>query len=94
MGNIAQQIDEAKANLERLERQAAAATCSELGRHDWNSTGGAGCGCENGFCSVPVNICARCGDCDYGENADAREIRLACRAEHLTTHLARRAGYD
>lgn len=94
MSNLAAELDEARARVDLLERRAAAATCAELGRHDWQSTGGANCGCENGFCSVPVNICSRCKDCDYGENADAKEIRLACHAEHWTTHLARRAGYD
>lgn len=37
----------------------------------------AGCD-DNCQCSVPVNVCARCGDCDYGDNADAIEIRRHC----------------
>lgn len=79
MGDLAHQIDEAKANLERLERQASAATCAELGRHDWQSLGGcnAGCGMDCS-CSVPVHECSRCKDCDYGENAEAAEVRREC----------------
>lgn len=46
--------------------------------HDWQSTGGCNCGCEDGACSVPVNVCTRCGDCDYGDNEDARETRELC----------------
>jgi hypothetical protein len=77
--DLARQIDEARANLERLERQASAATCAELGRHDWQSLGGCNAGCEDGCCcSVPVHKCARCGDCDYGENDWAIEVRREC----------------
>lgn len=79
MGNLALQIDEARANLERLEREAASATCTALGRHDWQSTGGCNAACDpDCSCSVPVNKCTRCGDCDYGENADAVLVRSEC----------------
>lgn len=72
------QIDEARAALERLERQAQSATCADLG-HDWRCLGGANCGChEHACCSVPVHECARCKDCDYGDNREAREIRDRC----------------
>lgn len=78
MSGLAQQLDEARAVVARLERAAAAATCAELGRHDMQSTGGANCGCEGGCCSVPVHQCTRCGECDYGENEEARDVRRAC----------------
>jgi hypothetical protein len=79
MGDLAEQIDEARATLERLERLATAATCAELGRHDWQSLGGCNAGCgKDCSCSVPVHECARCKDCDYGENADAGEVRREC----------------
>lgn len=88
MGNLAKQIDEAKANLERLERQASAATCSELGRHDWQSTGGCNAGCgPDCCCSVPVHKCEKCRDCDYGENPEADEVRREC-AERRQWHEA------
>lgn len=80
MGDLAQQIDEAKANLERLERQASAATCAELGRHDWQSIGGCNAGCgKDCSCSIQVLECARCKDCDYGENNEATAVRLYCK---------------
>jgi hypothetical protein len=75
---LAEQLEIARAEVTRLERQAAAATCAELGRHDWQSTGGCNCGCEDGICSVPVNHCTRCGDCDYGDNEEARDVRRHC----------------
>lgn len=49
------------------------------GLHKWKSIGGknAGCGDTCG-CSVPVHECTVCGDCDYGQNADADEVRATC----------------
>lgn len=89
MAKLTEEINAARVNLARLERIAATATCRELGC-DMQSTGGANCGCEfevqhhgetiivSGCCSVPVNKCSRCGDCDYGDNADATETRRSC----------------
>jgi hypothetical protein len=80
-GDLAKQLDEARAVVARLERVAAAATCVELGKHDWQSIGGCNAGCEEGkycSCSVPVYVCSRCGDCDYGDNREAVEIRRRC----------------
>lgn len=51
--------------------------------HDMQSTGGCNCGCEDGACSVPVHVCTRCGDCDYGDNAEATEIRQHCAETRL-----------
>lgn len=65
--------------------------CHILG-HRWVFRGGANCGCEGvepngerwkGQCSVPVYECDGCGDCDYGDNDEAREKRVAC-AEEMT----------
>ncbi len=78
MPNLADRIADAKAELSRLERLAASATCAEVG-HDWQSLGGCNCGCDGGCCSVPVNECTRCKDCDYGDNEDAAEIRARCK---------------
>ena len=90
-GTLGGQIAAAKAELARLERRAEMLPkmrqCAELG-HDWRHIGGrnAGCGRDGCSCSVPVHECARCGDCDYGENdeaiktisdcADAQEVGL------------------
>jgi hypothetical protein len=77
---LADQLADARAKVALLERQAASATCAELG-HDWRSLGGCNCGChEDAACSVPVHECARCRDCDYGDNEDAREARRRCPA--------------
>lgn len=48
--------------------------------HDWHSLGGCNAGChpEHCACSVPVNTCRRCGDCDYGDNAEAEQVRADC----------------
>jgi len=76
--SLSERLEEAKANLARLEREAASATCIDLG-HDWQSLGGCNCGChETAQCSVPVYICRRCKDCDYGTNQEAIEIRQRC----------------
>ena len=52
--------------------------------HDWQSIGGCSAGCDRGdwcCCSVPVNECSQCGDCDYGENEEADRVRADCAAE-------------
>ena len=54
--------------------------CSILG-HKWVFRGGMNCGCESGSCSLPVHECEACGDCDYGDNDDAKEIRAECERE-------------
>lgn len=51
--------------------------CDVLG-HKWLHRGGMNCGCESGACSVPVHECDGCGDCDYGDNPEAEEIRNHC----------------
>lgn len=49
--------------------------------HDWQSIGGCNAGChDNCSCSVPVNTCSRCGDCDYGDNDEAKQVRSSCAA--------------
>jgi hypothetical protein len=69
--------------LERLAAEAAVLAgghhpCAILG-HKWKFVGAAGCGCLDGCCSVPVSECTSCGDCDYGDTAEADEIRAKCR---------------
>lgn len=54
--------------------------CSS-GKHAMRFAGGRNAGCSRDCqCSVPVNECADCGDCDYGDNADADQIREECAA--------------
>jgi hypothetical protein len=85
MKTLLEQLADAKAETARLERAIAAAPCRRVG-HRWKFLGGknAGCGAndwEQGCdCSVPVYECTACGDCDYGENDEAREIIMKCKA--------------
>jgi hypothetical protein len=76
------QLEAARAEVAKLEREIAQAGCAEVG-HRWAHIGGCNCGCENvaGGCSVPVYECAKCGDCDYGDNAEARNIIAGCAAD-------------
>ena len=49
------------------------------GNHEWLFTGGANAGCSPTCgCSVPVHECAKCGDCDYGDNPEADDVRARC----------------
>ena len=77
MPELADKLEAARAEVARLERIAATATCREVGC-DMRHSGDRNCGCEGGCCSVPVYVCSRCGDCDYGDNVEAREIKAAC----------------
>lgn len=78
MTSLAQQLEEAEAKVARIKRELAAASCATEG-HRWKHIGGRNCGCEpSGYCSVPVHECTVCGDCDYGENAEAELTRERC----------------
>jgi hypothetical protein len=51
-----------------------------MAEHDMQSIGGCNAGCEaDCACSIPVHKCSRCGDCDYGENDEAEEVRRWCK---------------
>lgn len=87
MSELADKIVAARAEVQRLELEAAhadarekAAICAAVG-HSWRHIGGCNAGCgEDCACSVPVHECTCCGDCDYGENAEAETVRFHCRA--------------
>jgi hypothetical protein len=83
-GDLAEQLRDAEARVEHLKRRAAAATCVEMGEHDWVQIGGCNAGCHDDpstcGCSVPVHECSRCKDCDYGENPEAERIVAHCLA--------------
>ena len=62
---------------DRLERIIDSKSCAE--GHIWESSGGCNAGCgDDCCCSVPVNRCVTCGDYDYGDNEDARDVRANC----------------
>lgn len=83
MTGLASELEEAQARVARIKHQMAQATCVQIGRHDLKHIGGCNAGCDLGddcCCSVPVHECQRCGDCNYGQNAEAVEVRARCKA--------------
>lgn len=65
--------------LEAVSIAGGSHPCAVLG-HRWKFTGGCNCGCRDDVaCSVPVHECEACGDCDYGENEEADQVRRDCR---------------
>ena len=77
--------------LEQLAAQAAA----EAGFHPCAQghtpvfEGGANAGCDDEcVCSVPVYGCSVCGDLDYGDNEDAREIIDGCEHAQMVKALS------
>ncbi|WP_404291474.1 hypothetical protein ACD578_05210 [Microvirga sp. RSM25] len=79
MSTVLARLAAAEAELAAAKRAVAEAHCSEAG-HDWQHIGGRNCGCTDGGCSFPVMQCSKCGDCDYGDNAEGRETASRCAA--------------
>jgi hypothetical protein len=78
MTTLRAQLAEAEAQAAALRQRIAVSDCSVAG-HDMHSIGGANAGCDvDCCCSVPVHECRRCGDSDYGDNAEADAIRASC----------------
>ena len=76
--SLTDQLAEAEARVAALRREIAAGPCKDYG-HTWKFFGGRNAGCGDGCgCSIPVYVCTKCDDCDYGDNDDARAIREAC----------------
>lgn len=63
--------------------------------HDWKHIGGrnAGC-CRDCYCSVPVHECQRCGDSDYGDNAEAALKMEECGLAQEVRSCDCQGGYD
>ena len=77
---LATDLSEAEARVAQLKRSIAGAGCAEAG-HEWKFSGGKNAGCSldrDCRCSVPVHVCAKCGDSDYGDNVEADTIRTDC----------------
>ena len=83
ISEIASEIEEARALLSALEAEyeqsyGAVAICRRDGC-DMQFSGGASAGCCQGCdCSVPVHVCSRCGDSDYGDTDEADRLRREC----------------
>lgn len=76
---LAADLRAAEAEVLRIKRAIGAATCAQIGEHDMKSIGGSNAGCcDTCTCSVPVHVCTRCEECDYGDNAFAKETRRLC----------------
>lgn len=89
MTDLKQQLADAEAHVEALKRQAAAATCAEVG-HRWRHIGGRNAACSDDCgCSVPVHECTTCGDSDYGDNAEGQKTLDECETAQLVDKLAR-----
>lgn len=79
MADLLQQLADAEAEAARLRRAIAQGPCQEFG-HDWQFHGGRNAGCADWCgCSVPVGVCSKCGDCDYGDTTEADRIRAKCK---------------
>lgn len=82
MADLDAQLEAARAEVARIQREIAAGPCRTHGHH-WTSLGGTNAACsEDCSCSVPVNFCSKCGDCDYGESDEADEVRRKCKEMH------------
>lgn len=80
MDDLLDRLATLEAEASAVRRQIAQGPCVQYG-HTWKSIGGANAGCGDACCcSVPVHVCAKCGDCDYGDSDEAREIRSDCLA--------------
>lgn len=76
--SLLDELSDLEARAAALRRQIAAGPCREYG-HDWKHIGGRNAGCSRDCsCSVPVYHCSKCGDYDYGDNAEAAEKIAEC----------------
>ena len=81
MTDLVAELRDAEDRAAQLRLAIRQGPCREHG-HDWQFLGGRNAGCADRCgCSVPVNHCAKCGDCDYGDNDEAQAIVRACEQE-------------
>lgn len=77
---LREELSELEAQAAVLRSRIGAETCETAG-HVWRHIGGRNAGCDDACrCSVPVHQCDVCGDCDYGDNAEADETMAKCAA--------------
>lgn len=85
VNDLASQLVEAENRVAQLKLKIQQSDCLVHG-HDWIPYGGSNAGCDLGSscsCSVPVNVCSKCKDCDYGDNEEAKMILERCKASDL-----------
>lgn len=82
--DLLRELEEAEARVLQLRQRITHSTCAEVG-HDWKHIGGRNAACSRGrdcMCSIPVHECAKCGDCDYGDNEEAADTINGCDLTH------------
>lgn len=78
MADLIKKLEETEAKAAFLRKQIRDGVCSQYG-HEWTDVGGCSAGCDQQCqCSVPVRQCSKCGDMDYGQNRDAKDIVAKC----------------
>ncbi len=79
-GTLRAELAELEDRAAALRQRIASADCREAGCKMEHMGGrNAGCG-RDCCCSVPVYVCPKCGDSDYGDNAEASQIITECAA--------------
>lgn len=78
MTDALERLAEAEAEVARIKREIANGPCRQYG-HSWKLLGGRNAGCgKDCRCSVSVYSCKKCGDSDYGDNAEASLVIAEC----------------
>lgn len=76
--DLLEKLSSLESEAAAVRRQIAQGPCIQYG-HSWKMLGGRNVSCSRDCqCSVSVNICEKCGDCDYGENDELAEVRARC----------------
>lgn len=80
------ELADAEGRVEMLKQQIVSGACADVG-HTWVHVGGKNAGCRDTCgCSVPVHVCTKCGDSDYGDNEEASVTRDRCRTLYPEEH--------
>lgn len=80
-GTLAAEMGEVEAHFAIMRQRILGELCASIGC-DMRHLGGRNAGCSRDCCcSVPVYVCSRCSDSDYGDNPEAQATRAKC-AEH------------
>ncbi len=78
VADLYSELEQVEAKAALIRAQIRDGDCKNYG-HDWSDTGGANAACDEWCsCSIPVRRCKKCGDLDYGDNDDAKQIVANC----------------